>query len=189
MPFLMANLNQAGKLPVGVASADEDACSVAWVTFVAGFEQAILESLADDEVVAFKSVICYRTGLSIQVGKDASVAEFGLRSFRRNFLPDAVVHFSEVRGADLTLNEVLDFDCQSLELICSIGKYQIKDHGENVHTHVTITDGIILHDTIYGIQYVGEEVLDDLGVHERHHRCKPLQDSGWLLRPIILREA
>ncbi|KAH9826373.1 glutamine synthetase/guanido kinase [Teratosphaeria destructans] len=85
---ILSNLNQQGKLPVGVAIADEEACSLAWVTFIAEFEQAVLASLEDPEVVGFKSVICYRTGLDIQVGRDIEVSEAGLRSFRKHFLPD-----------------------------------------------------------------------------------------------------
>ncbi|KAF2769119.1 glutamine synthetase/guanido kinase [Teratosphaeria nubilosa] len=85
---ILSNLNQQGKLPVGVAIADEEACSLTWVTFIAEFEQAVLASLGDPEVVGFKSVICYRTGLDIQVGRDIEVSEAGLRSFRKHFLPD-----------------------------------------------------------------------------------------------------
>jgi len=87
---ILSNLHQQGKLPVGVAIADEEACSLAWVTFIATFEEAIISSLSDPEVVGFKSVICYRTGLDVATGRDMEVSEDGLRSFRRHFLPDCV---------------------------------------------------------------------------------------------------
>ncbi|KAK4497259.1 hypothetical protein PRZ48_011709 [Zasmidium cellare] len=87
---ILGALHQQGKLPVGVDIADEESCSLAWVDFIATFEEAIAASLEDSEVVGLKSVICYRSGLDIIVGKDADVAEAGLRSFRRHFLPSAV---------------------------------------------------------------------------------------------------
>ncbi len=87
---LLAALHQQDKLPVGVAIADEEACSLAWLTFVTAFEQAIANYVEDPEVVGFKSVICYRTGLDIRVRRDIEITEDGLRSFRRHYLPDCV---------------------------------------------------------------------------------------------------
>lgn len=87
---VLSSLYQQNKLPVGVAIADENACTMAWVTFIAAFEQAIAAALEDREVVGFKSVVCYRTGLDVQVGRDVDVTEDGLRSFRRHFLPECV---------------------------------------------------------------------------------------------------
>lgn len=87
---ILSALHQQGKLPVGVALADEEACSLAWVTFITEFEQAILGAIDDEAVVGFKSVVCYRTGLDVQVGRDIEVTEDGLRSFRRDYLPDCV---------------------------------------------------------------------------------------------------
>lgn len=87
---ILSTMHQQGSLPVGVAIADEQACSVAWATFVASFEQAVISALHDDEVAGFKSVICYRTGLDIVVGRDVDVTEHGLRSFTRHFLPECL---------------------------------------------------------------------------------------------------
>lgn len=87
---IMSNLHQQGKIPIGVAVADEEACSLAWVTFITEFEDAILRALSDDDVVGFKSVVCYRTGLDIAVGRDIEVSEDGLRSFRRHYLPECI---------------------------------------------------------------------------------------------------
>ncbi|KAK4960306.1 hypothetical protein LTR10_003200 [Elasticomyces elasticus] len=87
---LLSNLHQQGALPIGVAVADEEACSLGWVTFIAAFEQAIVAALQDEHVVGFKSVICYRTGLDVLVGRDVEVSEHGLRSFSRHFLPECV---------------------------------------------------------------------------------------------------
>lgn len=84
---ILETLHRQGKLPVGVAIADEEACSLAWVAFITAFEESIAASLEDREVVGLKSIICYRTGLDIIVGRDADVSETGLRSFRRHFLP------------------------------------------------------------------------------------------------------
>lgn len=95
---IMSSLHQQGKLPVGVAIADEEACSLAWVTFITAFEQAMLAALADEAVVGFKSVICYRTGLDIQMGRDIDVTEDGLRSFRRHYLPDCVARSFRVEA-------------------------------------------------------------------------------------------
>ena len=87
---ILSKLHQQGQLPVGVAVADEEACNLGWVSFIAEFEQAIVTAIQDDEVVGFKSVICYRTGLDVTVGRDIEVSEHGLRSFTRHYLPDAV---------------------------------------------------------------------------------------------------
>lgn len=87
---IIAALHQQDKLPVGAAIADEEACSLAWVSFITAFEQAIATLVEDPEVVGFKSVVCYRSGLDIQIGRDIDVTEDGLRSFRRHFLPECV---------------------------------------------------------------------------------------------------
>ena len=87
---ILSALHQQDKLPVGVAIADEEACSLGWVTFVTAFEQAIAAAIESPEVVGFKSVVCYRTGLDVKVGRDINVTEDGLRSFRRHFLPECV---------------------------------------------------------------------------------------------------
>jgi len=87
---ILSDLHQQGKLPIGVAIADEEACSLGWVSFITEFEQAILAALSDDQVVGFKSVICYRTGLDVLTGRDFEVTEEGLRSFRKHYLPDCV---------------------------------------------------------------------------------------------------
>jgi len=102
---ILSSLHQQGKLPVGVALADEEACSLAWVTFITHFEQAILASLEDEAVVGFKSVICYRAGLDIQPLRDIEVTEDGLRSFRRYYLPDCVAR--KFRVAAKGMNDAL----------------------------------------------------------------------------------
>ena len=87
---ILSALHQQNKLPVGVAVADEEACSLGWVTFITAFEQSIAAAIQDPDVVGFKSVVCYRTGLDVKVGRDIDVTEDGLRSFRRHFLPECV---------------------------------------------------------------------------------------------------
>ena len=87
---ILEALHQQDKLPVGAAIADEEAVSLAWVAFITAFEEAIAAFMRDEQVVGFKSVVCYRTGLDAFVGKDIEVSEDGLRSFRRHFLHDCV---------------------------------------------------------------------------------------------------
>lgn len=87
---ILSSLHQQDKLPVGVATADEEGCRIAWLAFISAFEQAIATLLVDNEVVGFKSVVCYRTGLDVEVGRDIEVTERGLRSFRRHYLPNCV---------------------------------------------------------------------------------------------------
>jgi hypothetical protein len=84
---ILASFHRQWKLPVGISIADEEACSLAWVTFITAFEQAIARDIDDDEVVGFKSVICYRSGLSVKTGRDSEVTEAGLKSFMEEFLP------------------------------------------------------------------------------------------------------
>jgi hypothetical protein len=84
---ILASLHQQWKLPVGISTADDEACSLAWVKFITAFEQAIAQAIDDDEVVGFKSVICYRAGLRVKIGRDIEVTEAGLKSFMEEFLP------------------------------------------------------------------------------------------------------
>ncbi|KAK5173189.1 uncharacterized protein LTR77_003311 [Saxophila tyrrhenica] len=87
---ILSALYQQNKLPAGVALADEEACSLAWLAFITAFEEAVAALLGDSEVVGFKSVICYRTGLDIRPRRDVEITEDGLRSFRRHYLPECV---------------------------------------------------------------------------------------------------
>jgi len=84
---VLASLHQQWKLPVGISIADEEACSLAWVKFITAFEETIARAIDDDEVVGFKSVICYRSGLGVKMGRDIEVTEAGLKSFMEEFLP------------------------------------------------------------------------------------------------------
>lgn len=84
---VLASLHRQWKLPVGISIADEEACSLAWVTFVTAFEQAVAQAIDDEEVAGFKSVICYRSGLDVKLGSDIEVTEAGLKSFIEEFLP------------------------------------------------------------------------------------------------------
>jgi hypothetical protein len=84
---ILASLHQQRQLPVGISIADEEACSLAWVRFITAFEQAVAQAIDDDEVVGFKSVICYRSGLGVKTGRDIEVTEAGLKSFMEEFLP------------------------------------------------------------------------------------------------------
>ena len=102
---ILSSLHQQGRLPVGVAIADEEACSVAWVTFLNTFEESIAVALANSEVAGFKSVICYRTGLDVQLGRDKDVTEAGLASFRRHYLPNCSA--KNFRVAQKAMNDAL----------------------------------------------------------------------------------
>ncbi|KAF2717238.1 glutamine synthetase/guanido kinase [Polychaeton citri CBS 116435] len=87
---ILKSLHQQDKLPTGIYAADEEASALAWVTFITSYEKAIVAVIDDDEVVGFKSVVCYRTGLDVAVGRDIDVTEAGLRAFRKNFLHSCV---------------------------------------------------------------------------------------------------
>lgn len=102
---ILASMHHQWKLPVGISIADEESCSLAWVNFVTAFEQAIAQAIEDDEVVGFKSVICYRAGLSIKPARDVEVAETGLKSFMEEFLPDCDV--KEFRVQHRGMNDAL----------------------------------------------------------------------------------
>jgi hypothetical protein len=47
-------------------STDSDGKDAMWVEFAQGFEQRIKALIVDPEVVGFKSVVCYRTGLDVE---------------------------------------------------------------------------------------------------------------------------
>ena len=87
---ILASMHEQKKLPVGADIADEEACGAAWGAFTGAFDEAIARAITDPEVVGFKSVICYRTGLDVRLGRDMDVFSDGLRSFRRHFLHDCV---------------------------------------------------------------------------------------------------
>lgn len=42
---ILAALHQHGKLPIGIAIADEEACSLTWVAFITAFEHAIISAI------------------------------------------------------------------------------------------------------------------------------------------------
>lgn len=87
---ILSSMYEQKKLPVGADIADEEACGAAWGAFTGAFDEAIAKAITDPEVVGFKSVICYRTGLDVRLGQDLDVFADGLRSFRRHFLHDCV---------------------------------------------------------------------------------------------------
>lgn len=95
---LLSSLHEQNKLPVGASIADEEACSLAWLTFIAAFEQAIAAEVENPDTVGFKSVVCYRTGLDVKIGRDIDVTEHGLRSFRRH-LPEFVARSFRIEAA------------------------------------------------------------------------------------------
>ncbi|EMD00203.1 hypothetical protein BAUCODRAFT_63908 [Baudoinia panamericana UAMH 10762] len=117
---ILSSMDQQGNLPVGVATADDEACSLAWVTFITQFEQAIVACIGDSEVVGFKSVVCYRTGLDVQVGDAVEVLEAGLRSFTRHYLPDCAARSFRVEAKGMndalvvSVCRLLEADCQQL---------------------------------------------------------------------------
>lgn len=87
---ILRGMYQSGRLQIGPAIEDEEICAEAWITFLGGFEAAIANFIRDEEVVGFKSVICYRTGLDVRVARDVDVATNGLDAFRDDYLPDCV---------------------------------------------------------------------------------------------------
>lgn len=95
---ILSVLHKQNELPVGVAVADDEACSVGWVTFINAFEHSILAALDNTEVVGFKSVICYRSGLDVTSGSDINVSEAGFRSFKDDFLPNCAQQNFRVQG-------------------------------------------------------------------------------------------
>ncbi|KAI5361636.1 Putative glutamine synthetase, catalytic domain, metal-dependent hydrolase [Septoria linicola] len=117
---ILHGMHKAGKLPIDIALADEEACSLAWIAFITAFEEAMVAYLEDDEVVGFKSVICYRTGLDIETGSDIEVSETALRSFTRHFLPQCAE--KQFRVQTKGMNDAL---------VISIGKLIQAAHQQN----------------------------------------------------------
>lgn len=87
---ILHGMYQSGQLHINDCIEDDDACAEGWITFLGAFESAIANSIRDDEVVGFKSVICYRTGLDVNVAQDVEVASNGLDAFRDDYLPGCV---------------------------------------------------------------------------------------------------
>ncbi|MDI1485632.1 MAG: hypothetical protein OHK93_003821 [Ramalina farinacea] len=88
---ILSSLYDKKQLPLGSAVANEEACSVAWATFLEAFETAIAAALESPEIAGFKSAVCFTTGLAIDVpSSDIEASVSGLHSFRHEFLPDCV---------------------------------------------------------------------------------------------------
>ena len=87
---ILRGMYDLGQFGVGSALEDEEHCAELWITFLKAFETAIVELIKDDDVVGFKSVICYRTGLDVAVGSDVDIATNGLYAFRDDFLPNCL---------------------------------------------------------------------------------------------------
>jgi len=65
----------------GATDDDLDAASYltdTWLTFTEEFEREIQEAIQDTEVVGFKTVVCYRTGLDIEPDYERAAREVGL---------------------------------------------------------------------------------------------------------------
>ena len=134
---ILSALHQQNKLPVGAASADEGICSMAWVTFVTAFEQAIIAAVDDPEVVGFKSVVCYRTGLDIKMSRDIDVTEDGLRSFRRHFLPECVARNFRVEAKGMN-NALVISTCKLIA-----AGYRQHDRAKPLQFHTGLGDNDI----------------------------------------------
>lgn len=88
---ILSSLYDKKQLPLGSAVADEEACSMAWATFLEAFEAAIAAALESPEIAGFKSAVCFTTGLAVDVpSSDIEASASGLHSFRHDFLPDCV---------------------------------------------------------------------------------------------------
>lgn len=134
---ILEALHQQDKLPVGAAIADEEAVSLAWVAFITAFEEAIAAFLVEESVVGFKSVICYRTGLYVSMGKDIEVSEDGLRSFKRHFLPECVARNFRVQAKGM--NDALVIS--TCKLIAA--EYRQQDVAKPLQFHTGLGDNDI----------------------------------------------
>lgn len=87
---ILRGMYESGRLELGPAIEDDEYGAEMWIAFLGAFETIIADFIRDDEVVGFKSVICYRTGLDVNVSPDVEIATNGLDSFRDEFLPGCV---------------------------------------------------------------------------------------------------
>ena len=88
---ILSSLYDKKQLSLESAVADEEACRVAWATFLEAYEAAIAAALDSPEIAGFKSAVCFTTGLAINIpSSDIEVSQSGLRSFRHEFLPECV---------------------------------------------------------------------------------------------------
>lgn len=88
-------------IPTGPALSDEEACSLAWTSFLADFEAAIAFAIGAQEVAGFKSAICFTTGLAITTGSDDEIFQSGFRSFRHEFLPNCAANDFSIEAKDM----------------------------------------------------------------------------------------
>ena len=98
---ILSSLYDQEQLPTGAALADEDACSVAWTTFLTAFEIAIAAAISSPEIAGFKSAKCFTTGLAVVVGSDVVVSQRGLYSFQHEFLPECASRDFSVEAAGM----------------------------------------------------------------------------------------
>ena len=138
---ILSDLHSRNKLPVGVAVADDEACKHAWFDFLKAFDEAIASAIADPEVVGFKSVVCYRTGLDVIVGQDHEVSDEGFDSFQMEFLPHCVAH--DFRLEAKGLNDALVIS--TCKLISAAFKQNGKAKPFQFHTGLGDNDISLLH--------------------------------------------
>lgn len=65
---IMEVLFRDGRIPMSKGLDDTD-IGPAWILFLQAFETAIASEIKNEDVVGFKSVCCYRTGLDVEVKK------------------------------------------------------------------------------------------------------------------------
>lgn len=87
---ILREMHKEGTLPIGPAMHNDDMCAEAWITFLQAFESSIVTEINDPDVAGFKSVICYRTGLDVQVAGDVQIATSGLEAFQSSYLPNCL---------------------------------------------------------------------------------------------------
>lgn len=64
-----------------------------WVLFLQAFETAIADEIKNEEVVGFKSVCCYRTGLDVKLDDDIKVTAAGQEAFLKYLYSCATGNF------------------------------------------------------------------------------------------------
>lgn len=86
---ILVDMADRGELPLNVSSMTElkDASQNAWQAFVDRFEKTIEAAIEDREVVAFKSGICFSTGLQVNPMAPEESRDGGYRSFQNEYLP------------------------------------------------------------------------------------------------------
>jgi len=122
----------------GTAASNAKNAGVVFEQALKAFDQSIAEAIADPEVVGFKSIICYRTGLAIPRRPDAAAARKAFETIYGNYTQGTDKAFTRVNHQGLNEYLVHRLACL-IRNTTSAGKKPIQFHTGLGDNDITLT--------------------------------------------------